>query len=135
MKRSTDYFISKYCSYFSQKDSPKITITEILCSSDNSILEEISKAIRIIQVEDLDVFENILEWDNQGILFDYLKIIKRYHIRKKLLKLSIVEISRQTGVPVSSIKRIEGLHSMASLNNLLKMLRAVDLKVDTKNID
>lgn len=131
MKRSTYNFVSKYCSYFSKKDFSKITINEILlCSSDNPNIEEISKAIRIIQVEDADVFKNILKWDNEGILFDHLQIIKMYNDRKKSLKLSIAEISRRTGVAVSTIKRIEGLRKMPKLNSLLKMLRAVDLKIN-----
>lgn len=131
MKRSIYDFVSKYCSYFSKKGFPKKSITEILLySSNNPNIEEISKVMRIIQVEDVDVFKNILKWDNEGILFDHLQIIKMYCDRRKLLKLSIAEISSRTGIADSTIKRIEGLHKMPKLNNLLKMLRAVDLKIN-----
>ena len=130
MKRTIYNFIVQYCSYFSKKESPKITIDKILCSRNNLNLTEISTLLKKIQKEDYDVFENILVWDKEDILFDYLQILKRYIIRKESLKISIVEISRESDIPVSTIKRIEGLHNIASFNTLRKILKTVGLKIN-----
>ena len=131
MKQSTYNFISRYCSYFGRKDSPKMKMWEIFYSNDDPNLDEINKAFKIIQEKDIDVFENILAWDEAGILLDYLQIIKRYNDRKKVLKLSVAEISRQSGIPTSTIKRVEGLHCTPKLDTLCKILQVVDLKVGT----
>ena len=104
MKRTIYNFIRQYCTYFNKKDSTKITIEQILCSKNNPNLAEIIKSLMNIQKEDSDVFENILAWDKDDILFDYLQILQRYIIRKEALKISIVELARESDVPVSTIR-------------------------------
>ena len=130
MKRTIYNFIKQYCTYFNKKDSTKITIEQILCSKNNPNLAEIIKSLMNIQKEDSDVFENILAWDKDDILFDYLQILQRYIIRKEALKISIVELARESDVPVSTIKRIEGLHNIARFNTLCKILKTVGLKIN-----
>ena len=128
MKNSVRRFIYNYVESFASNNNYPLKIEEIIDIKDGAMLE-LSNTLKILKKEDPDVYENILALDKDGLLLDYLQIIYNFDKKRRNLLLSMAKISRQSGICISTLKRIEGLHSIPTVRVLMNILKTVNLKL------
>jgi len=76
---------------------------------------------------------------NKGVQREYEKILPEYELARSIIeqrlrkKMTQEQVARKTGMPQSTISRIEGLtHGLPKLSTIKKIAKALDAKVVIK---
>lgn len=129
MKRLMYNFVKQYVSYC--QAGVFLQINDILLDSGSNMnLIKIRELLQEIQKKDEKAYINLLKWEADGVLFDYLKIIKMYYEKRVMYRMKCTDISRISGIPLSTVKRIEYLQSTPTMVILIKMIKAIDCKLE-----
>ena len=72
---------------------------------------------------------------SNGTLDSYYKILSQYIKAKKAQNILTADVSNESGLPESTIKRFENLQVVPKVLTVIKILRAVGLKLTVTPID
>ena len=122
MKKETYQFVKTYIECCKERKAE-------FALKDVSTNSELGKALKAFKEADQAGYKIVLELEDDKALREYLKIIKEYVDKRKFLGLKHTEVSRRAGIPVSSLKRIEELHSIPRVSMILGMMNALNIEL------
>ena len=121
MKEETYQFVKTYIECCKESNAN-------LKLDDASTNTKLAKALKTFKEADESAYHTVVELEKKEVLLEYLKIMKKYVDKRKWFRFTYVDVSKKTGIPVNSLKRVEALHSISGMSMILAMMKAVNLE-------
>lgn len=123
-------FVNEYVTRVEKQDLVEINLRTIMEAPSNTCFSEVK--FKLLAIKDNDVVETILKLEDDGVLYDYLKMLKSYVKRRKEQNYTMGDIARFANIPLFTVRRYENLHNIISTSGQLKLLKAVGLEIIIK---
>ena len=123
MKDNIYEFVKEYVSYYETAKKYKLSVEKVIeCGKFKWMMEE-------IRLNDAESYIVILRLEDDGVLYEYLKIMLKYYENRQLLRISMQKVAELTKVPIVTIRRFENLKHIASFKLICNLAKAVNLKL------
>ena len=125
MKEETYKFVKTYIEFCKESKSE-------LALKDVSTNSELGKALKALKKADQIAYNTVVALERDKALLEYLKIMKKYVDKRRFLGFKYTYVSRKSGIPISSLKRVEDFHSIPRTSMILAMMKVVNIELKSE---